>query len=318
MTREIIEIRDEQHWLEMRAQDITSTAVSALFDLSPYMTAFEVYHAHKTGVRLPFEENSRTLKGKRMEHYAALEVAESLKATDVRPLNVYARIPNERFGSSFDYELELTGGEKILLELKAVDYFRHKDQWRDGEAPPHIEIQVQHQMEAVDRYDNAIIAAFTGIYDFKQYDRPRDREMGRALREATRKFWRDVEHGNEPAPDYYRDAEVLAELYRNAGGDAIDATADTELDRMISEYRRLKSESDVFDKEARALKARIHHHLGEHGGAFTENFKLVCGWAKGSPGKLITPEMVGSRIGERDGYRQLLTYDLTAKKSEAA
>ena len=44
MDRERIERTSEQAWLQQRAKDVTSTEVSALFGLSPYMTEFELWH----------------------------------------------------------------------------------------------------------------------------------------------------------------------------------------------------------------------------------------------------------------------------------
>lgn len=315
--RELIQVENDVQWLAERAKDITSTSVSALFGLSPYCTEFELYHAHRNGVILPFAENDRTAKGRAIEQYAAEVAAEKLGAKHVRRLNVYARIPGERFGSSFDFEIEFEDGLKALLELKAVDYFQHKNKWLQDEAPEHIEIQVQHQMEAIDAYDHAFIAAFTNIYDPHIYERQRDREFGAALRERTREFWRNVELGNEPKPDYSRDAEVLDALYRHAGGDLLDYTADADFNALLAKYRRVKDEAGRFAKEADELKAEIHHRMENNGGAYTEGFKLVCDWTKDSEGTLVTPEMVGTRIGARKGYRKCLVTDLTQKRRRA-
>lgn len=313
MTREIIPIESEAAWLSERAKDLTSTGVSALFDLSPYCTRFELYHAHKNGLHLPFDETERVKKGKRIEQYAAEEVALSLGAK-VKPINWYARIPGERIGSSFDYELEMPDGELVLLELKAVDHFRHKETWLDDEAPPHIEIQVQHQMECADKYERAYIAAFTGIYDFTLYERQRDREMGAALRNKAGAFWKDVDAGVEPSVDFSRDQAVLDLLYKNAGGAPIDATKDADLEAVIAKHVRLGKEIKYLDGERDAAKAEIHRRLENAGGAFTESYKVTTGWTKDFEGTTVTQEMVGTTIGARKGYRQCLTKFLHEEK----
>lgn len=323
MTREIIPITSEEQWLAERAKDITSTAIPALFELSPYCTVFELYHAHKNGIVLPFQENDRTKAGKAIEQYAAEVAAEKLSETHgpvaaVRRLDFYARIPGERMGSSFDFEVEFEDGHKLLLELKAVDYFRHKEKWVEGEAPEHVEIQLQHQLECIDRYDHGVIAAFTSIYDCTLYERERDREMGQALRAASRKFWADVDAGNEPAPNFYRDGDVIAALYRHAGGEAIDLTADEGMEELLERFRRNKDEESAFGKEASAAKAEIHRRLGEAAGGYTERFKVTAGWTKDVQGTLVTEEMVGTYIGGRKGYRQCLVYDMNKKKAKAA
>ncbi len=50
----------------MRVQDITSSEISALFGLSPYKTAFELYHEKRAGEVMRIEENTRMKWGKRL------------------------------------------------------------------------------------------------------------------------------------------------------------------------------------------------------------------------------------------------------------
>ena len=47
MTTETIPVTDKQSWLQARLQDVTSTEVSALYDLSPYRTEFDLYQEKK-------------------------------------------------------------------------------------------------------------------------------------------------------------------------------------------------------------------------------------------------------------------------------
>lgn len=306
--REIIEITSEAQWLELRKQDITSTAMAGLLDLSPYSTPFEVYHAHKSGVQVPFDPTERMEKGKRMEGYIAQEIA-ILKGWQVRALNIYARIPELRMGSSFDFEYTKPCGTKGIMEIKGVDYFQHKEKWGE-EATPYIEIQVQHQLECIDQYEEAVIVAATGIYDFHIYERTRDREFANNLKAAVKKFWVDIEAGNEPKPNFYRDAAVLNELYKTAAGEPIDKTGNAQLNSLAAKYSRLAKECAQLEKEKDAAKAEIHSLLENNGGAFTDDYKITTGWTKDSQGTLVTKEMVGTYIGARKGYRQCLIKDL--------
>ncbi len=63
MTTEIIKPKDEQDWLTHRMQDVTSTEVSALFGISPYTTAFELWHRKKDTTIIKLEENKRMFWG---------------------------------------------------------------------------------------------------------------------------------------------------------------------------------------------------------------------------------------------------------------
>jgi len=318
-SREIITITDEAQWLAERDKDITSTGVSALYGLSPYVTEFELYQAHKNGVRVPFKETSHTKAGKAVEYYAAQVAAEKLSAThgpvaSVTKLDIYARIPGERFGSSFDYEVVFEDGHAVLLEIKGVNVFGFKDNWLDGEAPDHIELQLQHQLEAIDRYEVGVIAAFTGIYpdDCHLFERPRDRELGQALRQRVREFWADVEAGREPAVDFDRDAAVIAEMFRGKAVREVNRSGDEAFEALLHRYLREKAESKAFDKAAKATQAEIHLMLGDAASAYTERFKVNASYTKDYVGKLVTPDMVGTMIGGRKGYRQLRVKDLTS------
>lgn len=310
MTREIIPITSEEQWLnELRPCDITSTMSAALFGASPYLTIFEVYHAKHSNVHVPFHQTERMHKGRQVEKYVAESVADMLGAIP-RTNNDYIRIPGERMASSFDWELVFPDGEVVNLEIKAVDYFQHKIRWEEDEAPPHIEIQVQHEMECADKYERTIIAACTGIYDFHLIERKRDRDMGASIRQAVRNFWRDVNASNEPKPDYYRDAEVIAALYPVVGEQPANKSDDEELEALLSKYSRLKSESSAMQDEAQAVKAQIHYRLGDIGVAYTERYKVTAKVTKGSPGKVVTQDMVGTKINERAPFRQLLVKDM--------
>lgn len=309
MTREIIPITSEAQWLSLRISDITSTAMSALVNASPYATPFEVYHAKRSGLQVPFETNERIKKGNRGEQYCAQEVAEKT-GWEVRKVNDYFRIHGERMGASLDYEILHPIKGWGDLEIKMVDFFQHKQKFSEDECPPHIEIQLQHQLEVSDRYDWGMTAVFTGIYDYIPYERERDREMGKNLRAITKKFWADVDAGREPEPDFHRDQEVLDLLYRNAGGEPIDKTGDAELEAVIAKHVRLGKEIKYLDEERDAAKAEIHRRLENAGGAYTDRYKVTTAWTKGSAGTVITPDMVGTVINARAAYRQCLSKDL--------
>lgn len=313
MDREFIIPQSEQHWLELRIGDLTSTMVPALFGLSPYMTEFELYHSKVSGLDLSIKENERMRKGKRLEKFAAEEVG-VMNGWKVRNIEEYIRIPSARVGSSFDYEVDCPERGKGILEIKAVDFFQHKQKWVDDQAPEHIEIQLQHQLEVADKYDWGVIAAFTSIYDYTLYFRERDREMGAALMARCAKFWQDVETRTEPKPDFANDAWAIGQVYRGDKQDTLDVTKDQEFDVLAGKYLRLKDEAKQLDEELEATKAQLWLKAGDHKQAYGSKYKLTAGTTKDTKGTLITQAMVGMHVGGRSGYRQCIVKDLTQKK----
>jgi len=307
MSREIIKIETEQQWLDLRRQDITSTKSPALFGLSPYTTKFELYHEQVNGIEIPFQSNERIEKGSRMEQYAAQEVA-MREGWTVQPFTDYIRILGERMASSFDYIATKPDGSRGILEIKAVDFFRHRQTWVEGEAPEHIEIQVQHQLECADEFEWAAIAAFTGIYDYTLYYRERERDVGRAIRNAVKRFWADVEARNEPDPDFARDDAVIAKLFNDPGKEPVDLSDDPEFEALLAKFDVAKTQAKEFEKQAAAAKAEIHYRIENAPKAFTNRYRVTAGWTKDTPDRVAEP---GEVIKGCKGYRQCLVKAIT-------
>lgn len=306
MSREIIKIQSEAQWLDLRRADITSTMMPALFGLSPYTTVFELYQAKANGLELDFKSNERVEKGNRMEAYAAQEIALATGWT-VEPFKDYVRIPGERIGSSFDYIATKPDGSRGILEIKAVDFFRHRDLWVDDEAPEHIEIQLQHQLECADQFDWGCIAAFTGVYHFHLYERDRDRDMGRAMRAKAAEFWRMVDAREEPAPDFARDLDVIAAMNRKMRPAPADMTGNDDFDAVCARFEMWKATEAEAEREARKAKAELLHIIADAPKALSERYRVTAGWTKDTPPRAAEP---GEVIPGRKGYRQCLVKNL--------
>lgn len=294
----------EQHWLAMRDGCITSTAISALFGLSPYLTRFELFHHHASGIRIPFVSNDRVEKGSRMEQYAAEEVGRK-EGWSVAPFKDFALDENRRVGSSFDYVAETPEG-KAILEIKAVDFFRYLDLWVDDQAPEHIEIQLQWQMH-ISGIHLGYIAAWTSVYEYNLYRREYDPEMGAAMDAVVAEFWDDVAAMNEPEPDFSRDEDAIAALFRSLRPAPLDLTSDEDFDILVARHERAKATEKEAKKEADATKAEIHYRLADAPEAFGPRYYIKAKWTKDTPDRVAEP---GEVIKGRKGYRQCILKNL--------
>ena len=313
--------RTEAEWLALRKVDVTSTESAALFGLSPYLTAFELYHQKRSGELVVFEETTRMKWGKRLEATIAEGVAEDMGWV-VQPLKVYMR--SDRLacmGASFDFEIvELkwpsltdergyftTSGPGIM-EIKNVDSLVFKNDWTETaagwEAPAHIEIQVQHQLEVADR-EWAAIVALVGGNDPHVIIRQRDRAVGEALVQMIGQFWRDVADGIEPAPDFQRDARFIAKLYGYAEpGKVIDWRNGQRADvaALLQQYRQLGELAKQTESERDAIKAQILLLIGDAEKVMTDAGTISAG--------VVGPTWVEAY--ERKGYR---SFRFTPKKA---
>lgn len=314
MATEIIPFTTEDAWLAQRTRDVTSTESAALFGMSPYVTAFDLWHRKRSGNVPEFKSNDRMKWGNRLEAAIAHGIAEE-QGWEIRPMKEYMRDPDARMGSSFDFVITNLG-EPVHLEIKNVDYLAFRDGWiehDDGsmEAPEHIEMQVQHQM-AVSGFKRAYIGAFVGGNRGVVIERERDEDVIKAIRAKVAEFWRTVDAGQEPDPVMPDDAEVVIRLnQRVAEGKTLDATDNTELESLMSAYRQTSEAASDYETACNVLKAQILRKIGDAEKVKTSGFNMSAGMIADTPPTLITADMVGQTYGGRKGYRNLR---ITAKK----
>lgn len=281
MKREVLQYADKNEWLKLRSQDITSTEVSALFNLSPYTTEFELWHRHKDDVIVEIDETDRMKWGSRLESAIAQGISEDQGWT-VRPFKEYVRLPEKRMGSSFDYrvidpsrvldsEPDMVSIDSAnehldsILEIKNVDALAFRDGWIvDGdnlEAPPHIEIQVQHQL-AVSGLKRAYIGALIGGNQVVLIPRERDDEIIAAIEQKVEAFWKSIAANQPPKPDYERDAEFITKLYSYAEPGKV-VTADDRIADLIDEYRKWSDAAKEAEDKKQGVKAQLLECIGD-------------------------------------------------------
>lgn len=302
--KETIKITSREQWLAERAKDITSTEVSALFGLSPYLTEFELFHQKLDGVIVTLEETERLKLGQRLEAAIAHGAAEDM-GWEIAKMDVYVRDQAARMGSSFDFEILSSSDGPGILEVKNVDRLAYRQNWIDDgqgniEAPEHIELQVQHQMAVTGRAWCAIVV-LVGGNEQKIVLRNRDDGIGKKLREKVIAFWDRVQSGQAPAPDYDRDAEYI--IKRSRANDGEDLQADASLAEMIRIYQFVSRECADLEKIKERRKAEILDRIGTASRVFTDFGTLTCGQVQDAPAVVITPDMVGQTINGRKGYR---------------
>jgi putative phage-type endonuclease len=308
MATEVIITRDEEHWLELRTKDLTSTDVAALFGLSPYKTAFELFHEKREGKVIKLAPNERMKWGNRFESAIAHGVAEDNEWT-VQPLKAYMRDPILRIGSSFDFEITSLLHGKCILEIKNVDSLQYKRKWRDDgaggiEAPEHIELQIQHQM-LVSGYNACALVAMVGGNSPKVTFRKFDADIGVAIARKAAAFWASIEANEPPSADYTRDAELISQIYSQVNqGEVYDAWHDVELASLVSNYQAATTSRDHFDGMATKFKAQIVERVKTAEKVVGEFGSINLSRTKDTAATVITADMVGKTYGGRAGYRQ--------------
>jgi len=287
---ETIVPRDEQHWLQLRAEDITSTETPALFGLSPYTTLFELWHRKKDKLVLELEPNERMKWGTRLQDAIANGIGLD-QGWSIRHMKEYIRDPELRMGSSFDFEIEtLTPygengvgqiAEKGLLEIKNVDSLAFRDGWAiegdDLEAPPHIELQVQHQL-AVSGRKFAYIGALIGGNRVALIKREPDEKIIKEIKRRVASFWLTVVMEQEPKPDFAKDAAFITRLYGYAEPNKVlDARNDEKFTKLMIKYKEAGDRAKQAEEEKNIAKAELLTLAGDAEKVLGAGFTLSLG-----------------------------------------
>lgn len=326
MTTVTITPRDHEHWLALRAQDLTSTDIAALFGMSPYKTKFELWHEKKSNEIVRIAQNARMTWGTRLEASIAEGIAED-RDWCVRPFKEYVRDDELRIGSSFDYRIITSAAgraaaapgidspDDAILEIKTVDALAFRNGWKIEDdmlvAPDHIELQVQHQM-LVSGLRRAYIGVLVGGNDVRILEREADDGVHRAIRSEAAAFWDSIAAGTPPDPVMPDDARAVIRLNSYAEpGRLRDARGDAVLASAIADYARLGREIDDLQAIRDSRKAEILQAIGDAEKVLADGFTISTGMVADSPGTLVTADMVGTYIGGRRGFRN---FRVTSKK----
>ena len=305
MTTKSYPITDKQSWLENRLLDVTSTEVSALFNLNPYQTEFELYHQKKDKVVVNIDDNERMAWGRRLEDSIALEFADRNKFK-VEQFDVYMRNPETRMGSSFDYKI-VSEKEPMILEIKNVDALAYRKNWIEHdeyniEPPEHIALQLQHQLE-ITGYNVGYIVALVGGNTMKVVKSKRDPEIGKLLTQKVKNFWEKIQTNTEPNPDYTKDAQYIMKNLCNQADASTILNADPEMDQLIADYIAVNAEYKSLNTTRDAIKAQILSMSQNASKIISKHGTISCAMSKGSKGKMVTEDMVGTFINARKSYR---------------
>ena len=308
------------HWLELRKKYVSSTESAALFGISPYATAFELWHRKKDKLDKG-AVGGRAVWGNRLERSIADGIAEDY-GVKIRNMRRYMFDDTIRIGASFDYEIWAMGADTDdniiramrrdegvgILEIKNVDRSVFYSDWTVDketgyiEAPAHIEAQVQHQLH-VSGYDWAVIAALVGGNDPKITIRKRFPEVGEAIEQKVAEFWKSIADNTPPDPEMPADASFLAGLYQYAEPGkvlALGADEDPELTELVRQYKAAGEIEKKAAEDKKVAQALILQKIGSHERVTSPLFNITAG--------MVGPSHIEY---DRDGYRN---FRLTLKK----
>lgn len=292
-------------WHAARAQVVGGSEVAALYGVQqPYqMGLYALWHVKAGMIEPPPVEGERIDWGNDLEAAIATVAARREGWTISQGGQVQdAQCPG--LGCTLDFVIEDAAGNGCL-EVKNVDGMVFKNKWQDGEPPIHILLQLQHQLAATG-YSWGVVASLVNGNKLELYRYEARPKLIADIRARVAAFWKSIRENKPPAIDGSDSAfYALRELTPDLVDDAICLDGDNRFPEACAELAEVLARKKTVATREKELKAEIELKLGEHkrgwGSGWAANF-IVNG---GSEGTLITPEMVGTYMGGREGHRYI-------------
>lgn len=267
-----IQVEGEAHWHRLRAAHVGGSEVAALFDESPHMTRFELWH-HKVGniERKDLSGVERVFWGQTLEPAIAKGVAE-VTGWQIRNVHRYFSMESVGLGGSLDYEIVAHERGPGVLEIKTVDRLQYMN-WDEGEPPIHYLLQMQSYLALTGRQWGAF-GILIGGNELKiiEYER-REKTIDLIISE-TSDFWQSVRERREPKPNFELDAGTVSKLYGTGTDKALDLRGNNHLASLCAAYSDAGERARVASKEKDAAKAEILTLIGDAGKVLCDGFSI--------------------------------------------
>lgn len=297
----------ETEWHERRARNIGSSEVAALFDLPAdqvpaYMLSrFALWHIKAGNAPPPPVDVVRTGWGLKLE-IAIAEAAAERRGWTIAPGGHVVDKTTRGLSCTLDFTIaadpEKTGPG--VLEVKNVDWLVHRRSWTGEEPPPHVLLQLQHQLAATG-YSWGAVAALVGGNDLRIYDYEARPALIAEIRRRVREFWASIEMGLPPLPDGSAGAaHVLAELYPAISDDALDMSLNNEWPEAAHALFEAATARKAANADYDAAKNRIAGLLRGRRRGYGNGWAVNCAVTPANPGRPPKPgEMIGKRAESR-------------------
>lgn len=263
----------KEEWLSWRRTGIGGSDAPAVYGISRWKTAVEVY-LEKLGDVQPAEETEQMRMGKTLKDIIARQFCEET-GKKIRKRNAILQHPEHSFMiANIDRWII---GEQSGLMCRTTHEFG-KDEWEDDKVPTYYKIQCQHYM-AVTGAKSWWIAVLIGGNKLKCIQLERDEPTIQHLIEVEQHFW--TNHVLTKTPPEYDGSpaagKLLDRLYPESDQKIIDLPQ--EADALVKQFIQAEQE----EKSARSRKLSAENKLkallgnnetGRHGN-YKVNWKSV-------------------------------------------
>lgn len=260
----IIQIQNEQHWHEIRAKHIGASEVAGLANLSPYCTAYSLYHVKSANAPAPSVNEWSVSVGQAMEE-AIGEFYAKENQLELTKVKEYHECDEEPFlGATLDYAFKSHEGKQIAVEIKHVTTWAWRDHgWspEDDYMPPHIEMQLVAQLLATGWQEGRVVAFCDG--EMFSFTRNRGEERVEKMAAEILRLIADMKRriAEKDEPDTLGksvDLEIMGIVAKvDAEKPVLDMTEDAEANNLLHELAVWQDNKRMAEHGVDEAKAKI-------------------------------------------------------------
>lgn len=249
----------QEEWRQYRFQGIGGSDAAALWGVSPWKTARDLYEEKVHGKSQGSDEEGWVAKeiGKRLEELVAQIF---MKRTGLAPYAVRKmfRHPDYPFMlANVDYFVRING-KIYIIECKTSFSF-HMEEWEDGGIPRHYELQGRHYM-AVANVEGVIFLCLHGnsedSFIMRVLNRDLDQEEELIRQESW--FWESCVLKRNP-PEYTEAPGLVVKSIQNRlgiqEGHKVELPGD--LLEHVTAYLELKRRKSELDRQSREIETQM-------------------------------------------------------------
>lgn len=249
-------------WYALRAGGIGASEIASVVGLSPFESAFALWHRKKGNLSGPDPSNPLFYWGHALEPLVAARFAEGHRDEfGVRTTGTYASSEQPWQIANLDRVLVQHDKPDLAASVLEIKTTRYGDNWGphlSTDIPIHVRCQVMQQMDVMG-VPVAWVAVLIGGNDYREYRIDYDAEDARSLREAGAAFWASLSAGDEPPIDCsFATHDAVRELH-----DGLDPDLDVEIPADLhAAYLLSKDAADTAADEHRQIKSAVLNVMG--------------------------------------------------------
>lgn len=291
---------------QFRAKHVGASECAALFDCSPYLTRFELYHRKKGNISTPefnalhdgVPDDERIFWGVKLEAAILEAAAERYGYADIERNVVLSN--GEGLGAHPDAMAYCpVRKSRGYVEIKTADWLIRK-QW--GDEPPTsylLQSQTGQGLAKVTWGDVLVLVGGNRLERFCYDFRPK---IYAEIERRVADFWQSIEANDPPPADYTRDLDTIADLYREGTDEVVDLTADNLAHEAAAAFLFAKEARLKAEKEEDAAKAELMDKMGAASVATLNGFAVRTTTVAAVPERVAEP---GEIIKGRRAYRRI-------------